>query len=226
VLMRPKDHALIAHAVSAAEASTRGEIVCVVAEEASSYAEVPLAWAAAGALTFPLLALAAGMNPALVVWGWRAVHIAAYQTNLAGALASYAAAQAILFLVILLFASIPNVRRFLTPASVKRGHVHQRALEQFFARNLNNTRERTGVLIYASLKERYAEVIADTGINDKVPVNTWDDVVAVLVSGIKAGDPGGGFVAAIERCGSVLTVYFPAQEANINELPNAIVEAQ
>jgi putative membrane protein len=225
VLMSLKDHARIALAVSAAEATTRGEIVCVVAEEASSYSEVPLAWAAAAALALPLLALAAGVHPDLVAWGWRAAHIAASENNFAGTLASYAAVQAILFLVILLLASIPVVRRFLTPASVKRGHVHQRAIEQFFASKLNNTRERTGVLIYASLKERCAEVIADAGINDKVPVDAWDDVINSLVSGIKAGDSAGGFVAAIERCGSVLAAYFPIQQAHPNQLPYAIVEA-
>ena len=227
MLLNPDDHKRIEKAVAAAELTTRGEIVCVVAEEASAFLEVPLAWAAAVAIALPLLVLALSNftpHPDIMAWRWQAAHIGATHTNVIAALAAYAIGQSILFVIIILLASIPAVRRFLTPASLKRGHVHQRALEQFIARNLHKTREHTGVLIYASLQDRCAEVLADTGINAKVDADTWDDIVASLIASIKVGSPGDGFVAAVENCGRVLAAHFPVHGPKPNELPNAIVE--
>jgi len=227
MLLNPDDYKRIEQAVSSAELTTRGEIVCVVAEEASTYLEVPLAWAAAVAIALPLLVLALSnfaLNPDVFAWGWRAAHVGTTHTNVIAALGAYSIGQSILFITILVLASIPGVRRFLTPASLKRGHVHHRALEQFVARNLHNTCEHTGVLIYASLTERCAEVLADSGINAKVPAETWDNILASLVDDIKKGTPGDGFVTAIENCGRVLAEHFPAQGPKPNELPNAIIE--
>ena len=228
MLLSPDEHERIQQAVAAAELTTRGEIVCVIADEASPYLEVPLAWAAAVAIALPLLLLALSnfsSHPDVMAWGWRAPHVGATHTDVNAALAAYAMAQSVLFIAVALLVSIPVVRRFLTPASLKRGHVHRRALEQFVARNLHNTREHTGVLIYASLEERCAEVLADTGVVAKVPINTWDEIIAKLVGNIKAGAPGDGFVEAVEHCGQILATHFPAHGRNLNELPNAIGDA-
>ncbi len=228
MLLSPDEHERIQQAVAAAELTTRGEIVCVIADEASPYLEVPLAWAAAVAIALPLLLLALSnfsSHPDVMAWGWRAAHVGATHTDINAALAAYAMAQSVLFIAVALLASIPVVRRFLTPASLKRGHVHRRALEQFVARNLHNTREHTAVLIYASLEERCAEVLADTGVVAKVPINTWDEIIAKLVGRIKAGAPGDGFVEAVEHCGQILATHFPAHGRNLNQLPNAIGDA-
>ena len=40
---------------------------------------------------------------------------------------------------------------------------HAEAMRQFFAQGLHKTEDRTGVLIFASAAERYAEIIADAG---------------------------------------------------------------
>jgi putative membrane protein len=59
-----------------------------------------------------------------------------------------------------------------------------------------------------------------------VSQEVWDSCVAVLVSAIKAGRPGDGFVAAIEQCGAVLAQHFPVDPGSINpdELPDRLVE--
>ena len=80
------------------------------------------------------------------------------------------------------------------------------------------------MLIYASLEERCAELLADTGVVAKVPIETWDEIIAKLVVSIKAGVPGDGFVEAVEHCGRILAAHFPAHVHNLNELPNAIVD--
>ena len=64
------------------------------------------------------------------------------------------------------------------------------------------------MLIFASTAERHVEVVADAGISDVVSSDVWDDAVRVLVSAVKDGRPGEGFVAAIERCGTVLAEHF------------------
>lgn len=214
MLLDPDEHRRIAEAVGAAEATTRGEIVCVITDEAARYAEVPLAWAAAGAIILPILAL-----------GWVAAHVGAAHASVLTALSGYALVQCLLFFGILLLVSIPVIRRTLTPPSLKRAHVRSRAMEHFFARSLDATRERTGVLILVSLKDRRAEVLADTGISDKVAPSAWDEVISDLVSGAKLKKPADGIVAAIARCGRILATHFPSGAYNPNELPNAIVES-
>ena len=150
--------------------------------------------------------------------------MAATSTTVVTALGLYALVQSLLFVAVAVLGSIPAVRRTLTPASLKRGHVHQRALEQFFARGMENTRERTGVLIYASLADRCAEVVADTGVHAKIGPQAWAAVVEALVAGMRAGEPGDGFVDAVETCGRLLAVDFPARPGDSNELPDTIIE--
>lgn len=228
MLLSSEDHHRVETAVAVAEAATRGEIVCVVTDEAAPYAEVPLAWAAAAALLLPLVALAvAGVARHFdyAFGGWAAGHLAAIHAAVLAALTGYALVQVAVFMGVFVFVSIPQVRRRLTPAAHKRAQVRARALEQFYARGLDKTRERTAVLIFVSLHDRRAEVLADTGICEKVDASAWNDVIADLVAGIRGGKPGDGFVAAIERCGRHLAEHFPARPDNPNELPDTLVEA-
>jgi putative membrane protein len=59
-----------------------------------------------------------------------------------------------------------------------------------------------------------------------VTQDVWDAAVASLVSALKDGRPGDGFVAAIEQCGAVLAQHFPAApgSVNVDELPDKLVE--
>lgn len=227
MLLKPDDHARIERAVAAAEATTRGEIVCAVTDEAATYAEVPLAWAATGALLLPLVALAVARAAGhfdYALGGWSAAHVAAMHAAVLTALTGYALLQCLLFAGIFALVSLPPIRRALTPPSLKRTRVRERALEQFFARGLDKTRDHTGVLIFVSLKDRRAEVLADSGINAKVGAAAWDKAIEDLQVGVKAGEPGSGLVAAIEGCGRLLAEHFPADSENPNELPNALIE--
>lgn len=227
MLLKSTDHDRIARAVVAAEATTRGEIVCVVTDQAAPYAEVPLAWAAMGALVLPLLVLALASAAQGLELAIGPVS-AAYEILRAPVLATpvgYALLQAGLFLGVFALASVPSIRRRLIPSSLKRARVRDRALEQFHAAGLGHTRERTGVLIFVSLYEQRAEVIADPGLSGQVEDAAWTMVVADLVAGVRAGRAGDGFVAAIERCGRLLAEHFPAGPDNPNERPDALVEA-
>ena len=101
---------------------------------------------------------------------------------------------------------------------------HDNALKQFLARNVHRTSARTGVLIFVSIAERYAEVVADAGINSKVGQHVWDGVVRELTK--HAGDDrlADGFVNAIGAVGAVLAEHFPVTEGDTNELDDHLVE--
>jgi putative membrane protein len=196
------DRARIAEAIRRAEAKTSGEIFCVVAQAAGDYRLVPLVWAALVALVLPL--------PLIYL-----SRLAAHEIYLAQ-LAAFLAA-AIVF-------SLPALRMALVPKRLRHGHAHAMAMRQFLAQGIQNTKERTGVMIFASSAERYAEIVADEGINSKVTQDVWDNAIAALIAAIKAGRAGDGFVAAIEMCGAVLAQHFPPGALNPDELPDKVVE--
>ena len=227
-MLNEQDLKQISAAVATAENTTRGEIFCVVANECSDYREVPIAWAALAALAAPAILLAGGIHvtvPDLFNQGWTSDQVGEVtQTAARMAVAGAIMLQAVLFVAVAIVASIPPVRRFLTPRSLKRERVRRRAQEQFFAKGLHATRERTGILIFVSTQEHQAELIADEGIAAKVDPKVWDEAMARLISGIKAGKPAEGFEQAIAMCGEILTEHFPAIAGdNPNELPDSIV---
>lgn len=227
--LKPEDLTAIEAAVRTAEARTTGEIYCVVAEESADYHATPLAWAAGVALLAPALLLIGGVQvtaPDISMFGgWTAEQVedvgeATARAALIGALML----QAALFLATLFLVAIPPVRRALTPRGMKRDRVRQRAEEQFLSKNLHATRERTGVLIYVSLAERMAELIADETIHGQVAPGTWDKAMGVLIEGLKRGAPADGFARCLGLCADILAERFPARPGdNPNELPDALV---
>jgi putative membrane protein len=196
------DRVRITNAIRQAESATSGEIFCVIARHSSEYRLVPLAWAALLALMVPL--------PLIYVTLWPASVIYLFQ------LAAFAAAAIGL--------SHPSIRFHLVPNRAKRDRAHGEAVRQFLAHGLHRTQNRTGVLIFASAAERYAEIVADSGISAKVTQQVWDEAIAALIAGIKQGRTGDGFVAAVAKCGAVLAAHFPPGALNKNELPDKLVE--
>jgi len=198
------ERARIVDAIRAAEAKTSGEIFCVLAQRSSHYSLVPVAWAAAAALAVPL--------PLIYLTSWPASVIYVIQ------LVTFVAAAIVL--------SRPRWRFRIVPKRARHDRAHATAMRQFWAQGLHKTQARTGVLIFASLAERYAEIIADAGINEKVTQEVWNSAVAALTSAIRYGQVGAGFVAAIAQCGAVLAEHFPLPPGsrNPNELPDKLVE--
>ena len=97
------------------------------------------------------------------------------------------------------------------------------AFQQFLAKGLHQTQGRTGVLIFAAMDERRAEVIADEAVYNKVDKDVWGEALDALVDGMKKDDPGTGFVEAVRLCGEVLARHFPPTAENRNELPDQVV---
>ncbi len=226
-MLSTTDHEKIASAVAAAEARTSGEIFCIATEEVSQYREIPLAWAASIALIVPPLLLVAGIHPwtwAVQPDGWSPAPIVGVQTLIGEAIGLYALAQTGLFAFIALLVSIPGVRRALTPRFLKRHRVKRTAYAHFSSTGLINAPSRTGVLIFASLKDRQVEIVADKAIHDAVGDPVWDAAVAALIKGMKKRDPAKGFVQAVEVCGAALAEHFPSEGPHENRFPDGLVE--
>lgn len=196
------EKARIIEAIAAAETKTAGEIFCVIAHTSSNYSLVPVAWAA-------LIALAAPA-PLIYLTIWSAGLI--YLVQLAA------------FIVTAMILSLPAIRFRIVPRRAMRERAHIEAMRQFLAQGLHLTERRTGVLIFVSVAERYAEIVADSGINAKVAPAVWQDAVDAALEAIKDGRIGDGLVAAVGRCGTVLAEHFPPGAINRDELPNKVVE--
>jgi putative membrane protein len=78
-------------------------------------------------------------------------------------------------------------------------------------------------LILASLLEHRVEVLADRGIDQKVPAGTWNEVVQILSAGLKTGNACDAYCKAIERCGEILAQHFPRQPDDQDELTNKLI---
>ena len=95
-------------------------------------------------------------------------------------------------------------------------------MEQFVIRGVARKKERTGILIFVSMAERYARIIADEGIDKHVSQSEWQEAVDALVEHTRDGRIADGFVEAIDRCGRVLATHFPRTETSHDELPDRI----
>lgn len=201
VWLSKDDMTRIGAAITAAESRTSGEIVAVVARESSSYLYAPFMWAALLALLVPW---------PLIYFTWVSVQ-------------KIYVVQMAVFLILLFLFLVRPVRFWLVPASVKRARAHRRAVEQFLAQDLHTTTGRTGVMIFVSVAERYAEVLADTGIDKKVAKGTWKKIVDDLTALIGDGQPADGFIKAIEEAGHHLAKHFPPAVPDPNELPDHLI---
>ena len=114
------------------------------------------------------------------------------------------------------------LRPFLVSSKIDE-EVHQRAVQAFFSHNLHATKDRTGILVMASLLEHRVEILADTGINAKVPRDTWQKILNDMIGKIKSGDLTEGFCIAVRECGEVLAKDFPGTHENPNEISDRVI---
>ena len=191
----------ISAAITASERRTSGEIVAVVTDSSDAYHYVPFLWAALAALIVP----------------WPLIHFTWMKVQWIYLI------QLLVFLGLIAALWPRRVRTALVPRAARNAHAHRRAAEQFLVQNLHTTAGRTGVLIFVSVAERHAEILADRGIDAKVPPGTWQEIVDGLTREIALGHPTDGFVQAIERVGHHLAQHFPPGSVDPNELPNHLI---
>ena len=216
------DHEVVSAAVAEAETRTSGEIVTIVARRSDSYHDVGLSWAAAA--VFIALALMAAFPAHLraflpmLLLDWE--HDLADWKLLTGLLGILI----LKFLIVRYLLAIMPLRMLVTPKATKARRVRRRAILLFRTAAEARTRGRTGVLIYISLDEHRAELVADRAINEKVSPDAWGDAMATLVDALRQDRAGEGLAAAVAQVGAVLAAHFPREADDINELPDRLIE--
>lgn len=201
-MLSDAERSAVATAIAGAEQRTTGEIVCIIAREASAYRSWALFLASAAGFATPGVLLALTTWSAGLIW----------------------AVQLLVALGVGLLLWPRRLRLALTPGFLKRERARDAAHRQFIARGLQATSGRTGVLIYIAASERYVEVIADDGVAALAGEAEWRSAVEQLVVALRAGAPGAGLIQVVERLGALLAQHYPAEpEAPLNQLPDHVI---
>jgi putative membrane protein len=200
-LLKQPEYGCVIDAIHAVERRTDAEVVTVLARRADNYYFIPSLWAAMIALLTPVVLIympfwLSAMDLLIAQWG--------------------------VFVVLALVFRIPKVTMWLIPRWVKRFRAALLARDQFIANNLHHTAVGTGLLIFVSEAEHYAEILVDRGISQQVDNSQWQVIVDRLTVRIKAGQVCEGFIECIDSCGQVLEQCVPATSQK-NELPNHLV---
>jgi putative membrane protein len=215
-------HKVVSRAVAAAELETSGEIVTVLADRSDGYSDIALLWAIATAFTamsvvalFPEFFLAK-LDWILGGWTheWSAGELFGMLTGLG--LLKFAGVWVIQLWQPLKFA--------LVPGPVKSARTHDKAVALFKVGAERRTHGRTGVLIYLSMREHRAEIVADQPIAEKVPAEVWGAAMADMLIEIKQGRIAEGMAAGVRDVAMILAEHFPRAADDRNELPDRLIE--
>ena len=217
------EHAQVSAAVAAAEGTSAGEIVTVLAEQSDGYSDIQLAWSIfIGTLALAVYALMPdfylGWIERIFTDGWN--HEWTTREVLSLALTGFI----LKFLGTWLLQLWRPLKFFLVPPPIKRMRVRDAAVRHFKVGAERRTHGRTGVLIYLSMREHRAEIVADEAIAGKVSAEVWGEAMADMLKEIRHGRIADGLVAGITDVGAVLTQHFPRAEDDQNELPDRLIE--
>ncbi len=193
----------IKEAVRKAEGVTSGEIVPYLVASSDEYEEVRFKSTVLFMLA-PLLILG------IMSYGW----LLPFHITLLEVVIAVLASGILGYFLPVIFAPF---KRLLIPDRRLRNAVAHRALEAFLEQEVFSTENRTGILIFISRFEHMVEVIGDSGINEKVDPEQWDEVVGLIIQGIKNQEPAEGIIRGIEKCGELLSaagVHKPPDNPN------------
>ncbi len=192
------DFDAIEAAVKKAELSTSGEIAVELSSHSRHWTTERLIYA----LTFTLICMIGALYFTRDVdWG-----------------IYYNTTQAILWGAIGFVIAYFGWGRFLTRAGRRRQVVWNRALDRFH--QITPTRGLTGVLIFVSVEEKQAAIVADKGIAAAVPPDYWHTPQGLIATAMDQDKHAEGIIQAIEMIMVELARYFPRQSDDINELPD------
>ena len=222
ISLSAEDHVRVSEAVRAAEAGTAGEIVTITADVSDTYNDIALWWAIGTAVVaVATLAAFPGFYAGLLGLmsnGWGAELTVAVALELALAL------LVLIFAVVRLSLNYRPLRFALIPRIIKAQRARARALSYFKVGAEAKTSGRTAVLIYISLAEHVAEIIADEAIHGKVTPGVWGDAMADMIAEVSQGRLADGMIAAVRDVGVILAEHFPRADDDVNELPDRLIE--
>jgi putative membrane protein len=216
-----KGRQLVSDAVRAAEGDTSGEIVTIVTGQSSKYHDAAIQYAVL------VLFLALGFYASFPHFYERLIVAATGGWDVPDTrtlLFIVMIALALKYLATRLILAWMPLRVWLVPKATKRRRVRRRAMELFKVGAEARTTGRTGILIYLSMREHMAEIVADEAIHAKVPEERWGEAMAALVAEVKQGRIAEGMAAAVTQVGAILREGLPRLEGDVNELPDRLIE--
>ncbi len=199
----------ICEAVHRAELKTSGELVPMLVSKSHAY---PLAPIRGGALVALIMALLLTAPLAEMFW--------LESSNLWVFLGLFLPVFCVVHLVI--ERSHRLKRWFLFPGEMD-AEVQNAAFAAFFRERLYKTRDENGILIFISLLEHRAWIIADTGISDRIDHEQWQNAVSIITRGIREKKQCDALCQAIEMIGDILEKEFPVRDDDMNELHDLII---
>ena len=216
IILNEEDVKNIGKAVKKAEKNTSGEIATAFINESDDYAKYELFFALIiGFIYFAILLMFSGkVEDAIqnLFWSYTSNYLIMF----------YGFSTFIVISIFYFIANISQIDRLIVPKKVMEEKVKNRATRYFVESGVYETRDRTGILIFISVLERRIELIADSGINEKIAQSKWNDIVTHIINGVKDKKLSNNLIEAIDECGKLLSKYFPIKEDDENELVNEI----
>jgi len=100
--------------------------------------------------------------------------------------------------------------------------VLDRAAYLFEKLEMHQTAQRNGVLFYLAVYDRKFAIIGDSGINQLVAADFWNETKEAMLSYFKEGRFADGLSNGILMAGEQLKANFPYQSDDVNELSDEI----
>jgi putative membrane protein len=202
------DRKRVAQAVADAEDATSAEIVPVVATDSGRYDRAE-----------DLVGLLTGIGAMVIVWllfqredptagGWDGLRVAVGLPMLVILLLVGFIAGAMLAM------SVAPLRRLFTPRREMHDEVHRRATQHFYDRRIHHTPDASGMLVYLSLFERRAVILADEAVFEKLGQGTIDELCTGLIAAVRSGGVTDALCTTICSAGEKLSKELPRSEAD------------
>ncbi|RYZ73417.1 MAG: hypothetical protein EOP09_01935 [Proteobacteria bacterium] len=199
------DRERIKLAIEGLEKQTSGELVPLLVSQIESYSEIHWVSGAVGALLGALVLIADSWLQSFPLSDeW-----------IVGVLAGCAA-------IGLLLSAVPALKRKLIGEERLKDRARERALAEFVAQGVLETKDRTGVLLMIAAFEHRIEIIADTGIHSRADKKVWSEITDQIRPVIQNQGIAAGFLLAIEKIGEVLKREAPLQPGDRNELSDGV----
>ncbi len=206
----------ISSAVKEAESKTSGEIATAIIKESYNYAVNELLFAViVGFIYFVVMMFFVGsIENRLQSLFW--------DYNIGYLLIFYGFSTFLVIAIFYFLGNISTIDRLIVSKKIMQQKVKERALRHFMESGVYNTKDRTGILIFISILEKRVELLADSGINEKIQPEKWQSIVDNIIEGIKKKNVTSHLIESINECGKLLSQHFPIQPDDINELSDEI----
>ena len=206
----------ICSAVRNAEGKTSGEIATAMIKESYDYAIYELIFAVIiGFLYFVIMMFFVGNIEQLLqekFWDYSVHYLVMF----------YGFSTFIVITIFYFIGNISSIDRLIVPKKLRNRKVQERATRYFMESGVYNTKDRTGILIFISIMEQRVELLADSGINELISPEKWQNIVDNIIKGIRQKEIADHLVESISECGNLLAEHFPIQTDDKNELTDDI----